>query len=77
MNFASMIELTGLGVVLLTHLVLIVAKFQKHENQISSLEDKVEELYKSHVQFSENSKTLHNIEGKIEIMISLYQKNIK
>jgi len=77
MEFATIIELSGLGIVALTHLVLIVAKFQKHENKLTAIERRLDDLQDGHLKLVENSKTLHNIEGKIEIMINLYQKNIK
>ena len=77
MQSATIIELAGLILLILTHLSLIVARFQRHENKISAIEKRLEELYENHIKLLENSKILHNIEGKIEIMIDLYQKNIK
>jgi len=77
MSFNTIIELGGLLVVVLTHLVIIVAKFQKHDNAIQSLQTKVSELHKSNLKHIENNKTLHNIEGKLEIILSLFQKQLK
>ena len=77
MEFSVFIESIGVGVVILAHLVVIVSKFQKHENKLNSIEKRLDDLQDGHLKLVENSKTLHNIEGKIEIMINLYQKNIK
>jgi len=77
MQFATIIELSGLAVVLLTHLVLIVSKFQEHGNKLSSIEKRFNDLQESQARLTESSKTLHNIEGKIEILINLYQKQLK
>jgi len=77
MPFSTIIELGGLVVVVLTHFVIVVAKFQKHENAIQSLETRVTELHKSNLKHIENNKTLHNIEGKLEIILSLFQKQCK
>ncbi|WP_434658467.1 hypothetical protein [Sulfurimonas sp. NW9] len=77
MELSTSIEIVGVVILLLTHYGIIVAKFQKHDNKIESLEKRHLELLNTQNKHSEYSKTLHNIEGKLEILLSLYQKRVQ
>ena len=66
------VAVVGLMIVGLTNFALFVSKFSKHQTRLDNIESRLDEHHKSYVKLQENSKTLHNIEGKLEIMIELY-----
>ena len=72
MQLDTIIELIGLIFIILAHLVLIVSRFQKHENRLSSIQNQLNELKDNQTRLSENTKILHNIEGQLQMMIQFH-----
>ena len=69
MNFDAILELIGIVIIILTNIVLFVSKFQKHETKLVSIEKRLDALTIANDKLTENSRTLHNIEGQLKMMI--------
>ena len=77
MSFETILDLIGIVTILLTNIVLFVSKFQKHETKLVSIEKRLDALTLANDKLTENSRTLHNIEGQLKMMIQYSLKSDK
>jgi len=70
MNFELILEISGLVIVIMTNFALMTIFFSKLDSRIKHCESEVSTLKATDTLIIDEIKTLHKIEGQLELIIA-------